>query len=247
MLSRYILWLLNYLHLCMIIKCTTPDYKMGTSITNIIHMINSPTMVHKTMIYLLILLSFGSVHNEIEAFVFMGRHKINVYNELGQVIRVHCASKNDDMGIHVLSSNQVFSWKFRVNFWETTLFFCRFWWGNKTRSFDVFKAAWDADDDYHHTYSYVVKSDGFYLSYDEPPSADLTRVRGWDDNFNWLMDFFFSFRYIFNEFLIIRLSCIVNKDFDIMYQHLSNWRRLVQFAVFNYLFLVIYKIICGVM
>ncbi|KAL8048449.1 hypothetical protein ABFX02_07G066800 [Erythranthe guttata] len=140
----------------------------------------SQTSIYNTCL-LLFLLSFN-LPREIKAFVIMGRHTVNVKNELpndfGQ-LEVHCASKDDDLGHHFLSSSEAFSWSFRANFWETTLYFCHFWSGVKTKAFVVFNAGWDADE-YHHTLIYSVKSDGFYLSYDDEPSSEPIKVQVWD-------------------------------------------------------------------
>ena len=45
-------------------------------------------------------------------------------------LNVHCKSKNDDIGHHLLYYNQSFQWSFGPNFFWRTLFFCSFQWGN---------------------------------------------------------------------------------------------------------------------
>ncbi|KAL7105781.1 hypothetical protein ACP275_07G066900 [Erythranthe tilingii] len=76
----------------------------------------------------------------------MGRHTVIVKNDLPSnfgKLEVHCASKDDDLGHRFLSSGEVFSWNFRVNIFETTLYFCHFWSGVKTKAFVVSNAIWD--------------------------------------------------------------------------------------------------------
>ncbi|KAL7145205.1 hypothetical protein ABFS83_07G065000 [Erythranthe nasuta] len=128
-------------------------------------------------IFFLILLSLNFCH-EIEA---KKRHLVKIYNRMPQgtpALTVHCASKDDDFGNRSLSTGQDFNWSFRTNFWGTTLFFCRFWWGRKTIAFDVFDAAWEASG-FHHTYTYVVNKDGAFVTYDETPSNHMREMQKW--------------------------------------------------------------------
>ena len=65
---------------------------------------------------------------------------LRMTNDLGtgENINVHCKSKDDDLGAHLLTPGQYFEFRFRPNFWGTTLFFCRFWWGNESHWFDIY-------------------------------------------------------------------------------------------------------------
>lgn len=58
-------------------------------------------------------------------------------------LTLHCKSKDDDLGVHVLQKGESFSFKFKVNFWKTTLFYCYFqWMSNGTavsKWFDIFQ------------------------------------------------------------------------------------------------------------
>uniref|UniRef100_A0A0V0H514 S-protein homolog n=1 Tax=Solanum chacoense TaxID=4108 RepID=A0A0V0H514_SOLCH len=53
-------------------------------------------------------------------------------------IKIHCASKDNDMGFHDLSPNNKFEWSFKEKYFANTMFFCHFWWGLKERAFEVF-------------------------------------------------------------------------------------------------------------
>ncbi|OVA18532.1 Plant self-incompatibility S1 [Macleaya cordata] len=101
---------------------------------------------------------------------------------------LHCKSKNDDLGLQSLKYKQSFSWKFKINFWKTTLYFCYMGW-NETDgklvqgSFDIYSAKrdwsrcgtqcfWSA-----HTDGVFFKSNqGYYkLMYPWPTNSTLLR------------------------------------------------------------------------
>ncbi|XP_038896413.1 S-protein homolog 1-like [Benincasa hispida] len=52
--------------------------------------------------------------------------EIHIKNGLsnGQALFVHCKSKDTDLGEQTLSTGAEFKWKFKVNIWRTTLFWC---------------------------------------------------------------------------------------------------------------------------
>lgn len=92
-------------------------------------------------------------------------------------LRVHCASKDDDLGYHDLSNGQEFMWTFSDNIWGTTLFFCHFWWGDKDKSFDVY----NFQDFYVNNY-WLAKPDGFYYANEGGapfPSDKWTKKYDW--------------------------------------------------------------------
>ena len=61
-------------------------------------------------------------------------------------LNIHCKSKDDDLGPHVLHINQYFRITFQPNFFFGTLFFCSFQWGNGPLfHFDVY----DQNTDYY--------------------------------------------------------------------------------------------------
>lgn len=69
------------------------------------------------------------------------RHRtqtIRSTNDVGAEMTVHCKSKDDDLGSHVISVKSTYEFSFRPNFWGTTLFFCRFEWGSESHYFDIY-------------------------------------------------------------------------------------------------------------
>ncbi|KAL9162358.1 hypothetical protein ABFS82_07G085300 [Erythranthe guttata] len=128
-------------------------------------------------IFFLIILSLSFCH---ESEAAMRRHLIKIFNRMPEgtpAITVHCASKNDDLGYRLLYPGQDFNWSFKNNFWRNTLFFCRFWWGQKTIAFDVYKDGWEGG--YHHTYTYAVNKRGAFRGNDETPTDDMVLVQEW--------------------------------------------------------------------
>ncbi|KAG5523588.1 hypothetical protein RHGRI_035402 [Rhododendron griersonianum] len=60
-------------------------------------------------------------------------------------LNLRCQSKDDDIGYHTLHTGQDLHWSFNRNFWGTTLFFCHFYWGSKTRVFNVYDSSINYD------------------------------------------------------------------------------------------------------
>ncbi|CAN6684700.1 unnamed protein product [Malus baccata var. baccata] len=68
--------------------------------------------------------------------------RVHVINGLtNETLNVHCQSKDDDLGSHDVSVNEEYSWKFKLNFWDTTLFFCNLSWKGGHKSFDAYSSA----------------------------------------------------------------------------------------------------------
>ena len=73
---------------------------------------------------------------------------VKVINKIGVDLHVHCKSKDDDLSVRLLHPNESFEFKFGVQFFGRTLFFCRFWWGNEAHWFDIY----DDDRDFQRCY-----------------------------------------------------------------------------------------------
>ncbi|KAF8402044.1 hypothetical protein HHK36_012996 [Tetracentron sinense] len=81
-----------------------------------------------------------------ESAVVLGKYHVYVINELdkGSSLTIHCKSKDDDLGMHVLPYGSNFTWSFNVNLWGTTLFWCTFQLGELKGQYNVFKARRDS-------------------------------------------------------------------------------------------------------
>ncbi|XP_062104468.1 S-protein homolog 5-like [Humulus lupulus] len=65
---------------------------------------------------------------------------VKIFNDLDENLdlAIHCMSKDDDLGVHVIPTPGVYSWKFRTNFWGTTLFFCDLSWKSGWGSYVIY-------------------------------------------------------------------------------------------------------------
>ncbi|KAI3958326.1 hypothetical protein MKW98_011014 [Papaver atlanticum] len=73
---------------------------------------------------------------------------------------MHCKSADDNLGECSLVFETNLAWSFKVNFFDTTLYWCNFWW-EENGGYQVFKAKRDMDR-CGGTCEYDVRSDGIY-------------------------------------------------------------------------------------
>ncbi|XP_039010195.1 S-protein homolog 2-like [Hibiscus syriacus] len=76
----------------------------------------------------------------IEAF-WNTKLKVVIYNDLEDKkdLTIHCKSKDDDLGVHVLSYRESYDFQFKPRFLWRTLFFCRMTWSGKSHWFDIYR------------------------------------------------------------------------------------------------------------
>ncbi|XP_039048909.1 S-protein homolog 2-like [Hibiscus syriacus] len=53
-------------------------------------------------------------------------------------LTIHCKSKDDDLGVHVLSYGESYDFEFEPDIFWRTLFFCRMTWNGKSHWYDVY-------------------------------------------------------------------------------------------------------------
>ncbi|KAE8713550.1 dirigent protein 16-like [Hibiscus syriacus] len=87
------------------------------------------------------LLSLTLLFIATEASFLIHKADIIIYNDLniGVDLTIHCKSKNDDLGVHVLAYRNHFEFKFRPHFWGNTLFFCNMQWNGGSHWFDIYE------------------------------------------------------------------------------------------------------------
>ncbi|PKI64257.1 hypothetical protein CRG98_015367 [Punica granatum] len=79
---------------------------------------------------------------------FFEHISVSISNQLpnGAPFTIHCKSKDDDLGTHVIGAGQSYEFSFRINFWETTLFFCGLGKQGGHVDFDIYKVPYRCDD-----------------------------------------------------------------------------------------------------
>ncbi|KAI3876348.1 hypothetical protein MKX03_032946 [Papaver bracteatum] len=80
----------------------------------------------------------------------------------GGELKIHCKSKDDDLGEHRLTYGAEFAWKFKTNIWETTMFWCNMWVNDVYKGgYHIFEAERDwirCQNECH----YYARNDGLY-------------------------------------------------------------------------------------
>ncbi|KAL9691236.1 hypothetical protein QQ045_011655 [Rhodiola kirilowii] len=62
---------------------------------------------------------------------------VDITNNIGN-IRIHCKSKDDDLGVQPRGYGQTYGFHFKPNAFGTTLFFCSVMWDGKLEWFEAF-------------------------------------------------------------------------------------------------------------
>lgn len=103
----------------------------------------------KTLPRLLLLIVLIQIMNIscVEGLYFPQKIHVTIRNNLGGgfTLRLHCKSKDDDLGLQVLPPNAVWGFKFNVSILGNTQFFCRVEWPGIVHYFDVFVQIRDID------------------------------------------------------------------------------------------------------
>ena len=105
--------------------------------------------------------------------------QVSILNDLmDSTLVVHCKSKDDDLGEHVIRSGEKYYWMFKENIWQTTLFWCNFRSKYGQVSGDVFwpesgsrlsdqceghNCVWSAQE--HGIYFYFASVKSYYIAY----------------------------------------------------------------------------------
>lgn len=119
--------------------------------------------------------------DNVNCFASFFKYTIHTVNNLppgSAPLVAHCQSKNDDFGNKTLAIGQDFNFSF-CSIPRTTLYFCHFWWGNKNKAFDAYKAKWAEEPCAGHHCYWAAKDDGIYFSGYYPPE-ELIKAYNWE-------------------------------------------------------------------
>ena len=93
--------------------------------------------------------------------------KVTILNEMTtSTLIVHCKSKDDELGEHVLRTRDNYNWSFKEIFWISTLFWCHFSSQHEQVSGDIFwpeGGSWFKDQCIHHNCTWSGRDQGIYL------------------------------------------------------------------------------------
>ncbi|WCJ25999.1 Plant self-incompatibility protein S1 family [Euphorbia peplus] len=107
----------------------------------------------------------------------LAKTTVIIHNDVGpgEIVKVHCKSKDDDLGIHVVQFNQSYQWRFRVDWMDRTLFFCGIATRHGSGIYDIYKAKRDFRSPWRrcpHTCTWKVRNDGAH-GFEEFGNEDL--------------------------------------------------------------------------
>ncbi|KAF8397988.1 hypothetical protein HHK36_016914 [Tetracentron sinense] len=94
---------------------------------------------------------------------------VRIMNKLGygRSMNIHCQSRDDDLGFLTVPDGLETGWRFSVNFWGTTLFFCDVQWGNsRWFHFDAYSTNRDFDR-CRTECRWMISPDGFLIGYSQ--------------------------------------------------------------------------------
>ncbi|EPS72825.1 hypothetical protein M569_01933 [Genlisea aurea] len=97
-------------------------------------------------------------------FLFSGKTHVAIWRNISSnwlPVRVHCFSKDDDLGNHTLYGSQNFEWSFCNDVVVGSQFFCHAWWGNRNGGFTAFAAEKTRSPGWN---TWAIKDDGFFYT-----------------------------------------------------------------------------------
>ncbi|EOA22765.1 hypothetical protein CARUB_v10003478mg [Capsella rubella] len=114
------------------------------------------------------------------AFHMIGESKVVVSNQLehSKLLKVHCRSKDDDLGEHILRIGQDYEFTFADNIWQTTCFSCKMDQGPNFKhhqNFVAYESSWSKV--LEASSKWIARENGIYLSQDGNPPPQVPM--GW--------------------------------------------------------------------
>lgn len=90
----------------------------------------------------------------VDMFSFQRSKYVAITNGIVNMnLSVHCKSKDDDLGVQVLPTNQTFEFTFWTNILGSTRFWCSFSWADQFKYLDIFVQRRDAVECNHCSWS----------------------------------------------------------------------------------------------
>ncbi|KAI3944542.1 hypothetical protein MKW92_049871 [Papaver armeniacum] len=104
---------------------------------------------------------------------------VSVKNDIAQGVELNawCKSRDTDFGQHRIAYGEEFAWKFKINIWFTTLYWCKMWWTDVNGTYtEGSYAIYTAKKDWYKCQNechYSVRRDGIYQNNKDNDAYDL--------------------------------------------------------------------------
>jgi len=117
------------------------------------------------LLHLLLLLTTSLALFGVAESKFPAKDTVDIVNRMSGSITVHCKSRDDDLGVHILAPDQKYNFKFHRNFWGTTLFWCAFTSPTgQQKSLEVWSATVMKHSRCYGKCYWYVRQDGFWVT-----------------------------------------------------------------------------------
>ncbi|KAL4336618.1 hypothetical protein AHAS_Ahas12G0028200 [Arachis hypogaea] len=100
----------------------------------------------------------------------------------GLSFTIHCKSRDDDLGVHVVESNGQYHWKFHSNYLGTTLFFCGITWNNGSIVYDLYR--YNRDYRRCSTHCDWIVTNEFFIGFTQKPRQQDITISWFNNNIN---------------------------------------------------------------
>ncbi|PIA39410.1 hypothetical protein AQUCO_02600099v1 [Aquilegia coerulea] len=90
---------------------------------------------HVSSKLVLVLIWFFTIYESfnVSDAALLSKVHVQIHNSIlpSMTMNIHCKSKDNDLGNHIILFNEDYEWHFHVNIWGTTLFWCSIGWINE--------------------------------------------------------------------------------------------------------------------
>lgn len=96
--------------------------------------------------------------------IFTHAFSVHVVNKLPDPLKLHCQSKDDNLGNLIIKTSNEYSWSFCNHLFDKTLFSCQLWWGDKDVAFKAFTSGSSDYNCIEGKCTWEARTDGIYAS-----------------------------------------------------------------------------------
>ncbi|CAI0436571.1 unnamed protein product [Linum tenue] len=95
-------------------------------------------------VWIILLLVLLQPSNVTAGLSFWPYHHVHIVNELSDpkaVLLVHCKSKDDDLGVHYVTVDNEYTWRFKPDVIKETMYWCYLAYNNRHVAFEAYNKA----------------------------------------------------------------------------------------------------------